>query len=42
MDFQNYIDGFHSSTCVVSIEKRSDGGYGDVRIVGKQTFYFLV
>ncbi len=32
MDFQKFVDGFYSSTCVVSIEKK-DGGYGDVRIV---------
>ena len=32
MDFQKFVDGFYSSTCVVSIKKK-DGGYGDVRIV---------
>ena len=38
MDFQNFVDGFYTSTCVVSIEKK-DGGYGDIRIVtGNQKF----
>lgn len=32
MDFQKYVDGFYSSACVVSVEKK-DGGCGDIRIV---------
>ena len=33
MDFQQFIDGFLADACVVSVEKKSDGGYGDIRIV---------
>lgn len=33
MDFQRFVDGFHAMTCVISVEKTSDGGYGDIRIV---------
>ena len=32
MDFQNFVDGFNSATCIISVEKK-DGGYGDIRIV---------
>ena len=32
MDFQKYIDGFFSTACVLSVEKK-DNGYGDIRIV---------
>ena len=39
MDFQKYVDGFYSTTCVLSVEKNNDGGYGDIRIVaGNQKF----
>ena len=33
MDFQKFIDGFLATACVVSIEKKNDGGFGDIRIV---------
>lgn len=31
--FQQVVDGIGAMTCVVSVEKRADGGYGDIRIV---------
>ena len=38
MDFQNFVDGFNSTACVISVEKK-DKGYGDIRIVaGNQKF----
>jgi diguanylate cyclase (GGDEF)-like protein len=33
MDFQKVADSIGAMTCVVSVEKRADGGYGDIRIV---------
>lgn len=33
MDFQKIVDGFAAMTCVVSVEKRPDGGHGEIRIV---------
>jgi len=33
MDFQKIADSIGAMTCVVSVEKRADGGYGDIRIV---------
>lgn len=33
MDFQAIVDGFSAATCVISVEKKSDGSYGQIRIV---------
>ncbi len=33
MDFQKFVDGFHTMTCVMSVEKLPDGKYGKIRIV---------
>lgn len=33
MDFQSFADAFFSPTCVVSVEKAPDGGYGEIRLV---------
>ena len=33
MDFQKFVDGFHTMTCVMSVEKLPDGKYGEIRIV---------
>lgn len=33
MDFQKVADSLGALTCVISVEKREDGGYGDIRIV---------
>ena len=33
MDFQAVVDSMAAMTCVVSVEKRPGGGYGDIRIV---------
>ena len=33
MDFQKFVDGFHSMTCIMSVEKLPDGKYGEIRIV---------
>jgi hypothetical protein len=33
MDFQQIADSMAAMTCIVSVEKRPDGGYGDIRIV---------
>ena len=33
MDFQKAVDSIGAMTCVVSVEKLENGGYGDIRIV---------
>lgn len=33
MDFQQLIDGFFQTACVISVRKKSDGSYEDIRIV---------
>ena len=33
MDFQSIVDGIQTMACVVSVEKKADDTYGDVRIV---------
>ena len=33
MDWKSLIDRFESMTCVLSVEKKPDGGYGTIRIV---------
>ena len=41
MDFQSIIDSYLAMSCVVSVERKSDGGYGDIRIVaGNAAFRF--
>ena len=43
MDFQSFIDGFKTMACVLSVEKKEDGGYGDIRIVaGNKVFVEFV
>ena len=39
MDFQAIVDSFSSMTCVISVEKKKDGGYGDIRIVTGNKLY---
>ena len=39
MDFQKFVDTFTAATCVISVEKLPDGGYGTIRIVtGNQAY----
>ena len=33
MDFQTIVDGFSTSTCIISVEKKPNGSYGQIRIV---------
>ena len=33
MDFQKFVDGFHTMTCVISVENLGDGKWGEIRIV---------
>ncbi|SFV01796.1 sensor domain-containing diguanylate cyclase [Butyrivibrio sp. INlla21] len=33
MDFQTFVDGLKPMACVLSVEKKEDGGYGEIRIV---------
>jgi len=39
MNFQKLVDNFYAPTCVISVEKIPDGGYGEIRIVtGNQKY----
>ena len=33
MDLQKLADSFHAPTCIISVEKKEDGGYGEIRLV---------
>ena len=39
MDIQKFADTFFSPTCVVSVERDDDGGYGDIRIAAGNKKY---
>ena len=39
MDFQKFVDTFYSPTCIVSVEKTKDGGYGEIRLVAGNKKY---
>ena len=39
MDFQKFVDTFTTATCVISVEKLPDGGYGKIRIVAGNKLY---
>lgn len=39
MNFDEYLNACDSVTCVMSVEKKPDGGYGDIRIVAGNRAY---
>lgn len=39
MDFQKFVDTFTAATCVISVEKLPDGGYGTIRLVAGNKAY---
>ena len=39
MDFQKFVDSFAAPTCIISVEKLADGGYGEIRIVTGNKLY---
>ncbi len=39
MDYQAFVDGFELTTCIISIERFSDGSYGNIRIVAGNKAY---
>lgn len=39
MDFKQYLDSCDSVTCIMSVEKKPDGGYGDIRILDGNKAY---
>ena len=39
MDFQKFIDGILPTACVVSVKRKSDGGYEDIRIVAGNNMF---
>ena len=39
MDLQKFADGFFPPTCIVSVEKKGNGGYGDIRLAAANKKY---
>ncbi|MBQ5311620.1 MAG: diguanylate cyclase [Oscillospiraceae bacterium] len=39
MDYQEYVDGFELTTCIISVERFTDGSYGNIRIVAGNKAY---
>ena len=39
MDFQSIVDSVYVPTIIVSVEKREEGGYGEIRIVAGNKKY---
>lgn len=39
MDLQKIADSFHAPTCIISVEKKEDGGYGEIRLVAGNEEY---
>ncbi|MBR5361272.1 MAG: EAL domain-containing protein, partial [Lachnospiraceae bacterium] len=39
MDFQSIVDSLYAPTCIVSVERRADGRYGDIRIAAGNKKY---
>lgn len=39
MDFQKFADSFFSPTCIVSVEKKAERGFGDIRFVAGNEKY---
>ncbi len=39
MDFQGFIDSFITPAAVIAVEKRDDGGYGDIRFIAGNKGY---
>lgn len=39
MDWKKFVDRFGPMTCILSVEKKPDGGYGTIRIVTGNNAY---
>lgn len=39
MDLQSFVDNIEPMTCIISVEKLPDGGYGDIRLVAGNKAY---
>lgn len=39
MNFLNLANSFHAPTCIISVEKKPDGGYGEIRLVAGNKKY---
>ena len=39
MDLQKLVDCIYTPACIVSVEKKTDGGYGDIRLVAGNKKY---
>ena len=39
MDFQKFVDNIDTMTCVISVEMKEDGNYGDIRLVAGNPAY---
>lgn len=39
MDFQKFVDNYRAMTCIISVERKSDGSCGTIRIVAANAAY---
>ena len=39
MDFQALADSFHEATCILSVQKKADGNYGEIRFAAVNDLY---
>ena len=39
MDFQKLANSFHAPTVIISVQKKPDGGYGEIRLVAGNPQY---
>ena len=42
MDFRNLVDGIHDTACVLSVEKKQNGEFGEIRIVAGNDKFIAV
>ena len=41
MDLQKFADSFYEATCIISVQKKGDDGYGEIRIVAANDKYIV-
>lgn len=41
MDLQKFADSFFEATCIISVQKKGDDGYGEIRIVAANDKYIV-
>ena len=41
MDLQKFADSFYEATCIISVQKKGDDGYGEIRLVAANEKYIV-